>query len=201
MRWDGFSIQRLTKKGKGYQRKTRPGRGGKKKDGPVDGLGLPRYQKKKITNKGITYHRCEKKREATRHTLQPSHTRKSSSNHPRLSLVSYRSKAIKSQPALTIVDSTNCRPEFTPPQRFNRENGLFSGIRLGPLCVKQRSERVGGIFKHVILFALITTDNLVNLGTDGNEGIDESVELVFWFRLGRFNQPAPVELTYAQSIS
>jgi hypothetical protein len=48
-----------------------------------------------------------------------------------------------------------------------------------------------GVLEDVVLLALGAGDDFVNFTSDGNEGVDKSVNLVFGFRLCGLNQPAP----------
>lgn len=48
------------------------------------------------------------------------------------------------------------------------------------------------VLEHIVLFALGARDDFVHFGPDADEGIDESVNLVFGFRLGRLDQPASI---------
>jgi len=47
------------------------------------------------------------------------------------------------------------------------------------------------ILEDVVVLALRSRDDFVHFASDGNEGIDESVNLVLGLRLCRLNQPAP----------
>jgi hypothetical protein len=50
---------------------------------------------------------------------------------------------------------------------------------------------VWGVLKDVVLLALGAGDDFINFTSDRDKGVDESVDLVFGFRLCGFNQPAP----------
>jgi hypothetical protein len=47
------------------------------------------------------------------------------------------------------------------------------------------------ILEHIVLLGLLALDNLVDLFSDRDERVDESVELFLVLRLGRLDQPAP----------
>jgi hypothetical protein len=55
---------------------------------------------------------------------------------------------------------------------------------------------VWGILEDVVLLALGASDDFVDFTSDGNESIDESVNLVFGLRLCGFNQPTPESQLY-----
>lgn len=46
------------------------------------------------------------------------------------------------------------------------------------------------VLEYIVLFTLFARDDIVHFFSDRNEGIDESVNFVLWFRFRWFNQPA-----------
>lgn len=78
---------------------------------------------------------------------------------------------------LTIVDSTDRRPELLVLEPRQGVSGLLPRVRSSPLGPGHDLDRVGGVGDDVVALGLLAVDDLLDLLADLDHGVAESVDL------------------------
>lgn len=86
-----------------------------------------------------------------------------------------------------VVNARDSGEELELVEVGERVGSLEAAVRLGlpeVVILHQNRQCVGGVVEHVVLLRLLAILNLLNLSTDRNHGIAETIKLLLALRLG-----------------
>ena len=90
-----------------------------------------------------------------------------------------------------IIDSRNGRPEFSMSKPWERERGLFPGIRVRPIRTGNRFDCVGCIFQGIIILRHAAFLDFGNFLSDRKQRFAISVQFSLRFAFRRFDHHGP----------